>query len=436
MRPFFEGLAPDDLIKQDLSILRSYERLDTTEVIEELIFVQSVEGRSHNGSGAFSKRTYVNTTVDDVVKALGQDPRQIKQERQKLIDDIAEFVTDTLHERKRDRLINASGAPFLGVPFFRDRKVNARDILRGLYLGGLRDNPDIRKETESRYQVTIGCGECHLVDTKVMDEMGLDGERLAHEAHEEKITSYIEGGLIVQNGMEESPDLDGSIRYYYVRHRLGPGQSDDAAIVAAGILYNPDVALGVFLADAIDTLEKYAPFYKDQDQELAYYIGRGFKDLKVSKEDVYEMAYLSAIPQAQEELVPDSSLRYLLSVDPRTNRTALQTHLAFIEGRPVAEIPISFKRITSTQFYEYMRRRLVNVRRLDALTLPEMSIEELSRPVGELVHKQFIVVARDSQLKDVIKKFRESKSEIVIVVDKNHNVVGTLSATDLIHLAR
>ena len=50
---------------------------------------------------------------------------------------------------------------------------------------------------------------------------------------------------------------------------MGPGQSDDAAIVTAGLLYNVDVALGVFLADAIDTLEKYVPAYYDQDKALA-----------------------------------------------------------------------------------------------------------------------------------------------------------------------
>ena len=435
MKEFYSRVALPPFIRKDLSILRSYEKLDTTSAIEDLLFIQSIEGRAHNGSGAFDKQTFVNTSIEDIVKALDLNPATVKAARQKLIDDIAEFVHDTLGEGRRDRLITRSGDPFLGIPFFRDRKVNARDVLRGIYIGGLRDNPDIRKAAEAKYQIRIGCGACYLVDTRIMTAMRLDGERLAHEAHEDRISGYIEKGLIVQDGTE-SPALEDHIRYYYIRHRIGPGQSDDAAIVTSGILYNVDVALGVFLADAIDTLEKYAPVYKDQDQELAYFIGRGFKELGITREDVYEIAYLAAIPEAEEETVPDSSLRYLLSIDPRTNRTALQMHFGFIEGKSVAELPVSFKRILTTEFYEYVKRRLVNLRRVDAMSLPEVVVQELNRPIGEMARKNFIAITKDVSLAEAVRRFRESKSEVLVVTDRNGNVLGTLSAVDLIHYLR
>lgn len=432
VKKFLPRVAPPELIRADLGILKANDRLDTTKVIEQLLFIQSIEGRAHNGSGAFDKQTFVNTSIDDVVRALGLDAAAIKAERQRLIDDIAAFANDTLNEEKRDRLVTRTGEPFLGIPFFRDRRVNARDVLRGLYIGGLRDNPDLRKETEAKFNIKIGCGECRLVDTRVMTKMGLDGERLAHEPHEDRIAEFIEKGLIVRKGLEETPAAEDTLRYFYIRHRLGPGQSDDAAIVSAGVLYNSDVALGVFLADAIDTLEKYAPVYQDQDQELAFYIARGFKELRILREDVHEIAFLAAIPEAEENLVPDSSLRYLLSVDARTNRNAIETHLAFIEGRPIAEIPISFKRILTTQFYPYIKRRLLNARRLDSLSLPPISVEDLGRPIGDFLHKNFIVVPKEARLSEVVRKFRESKSEIVIVADKARHVIGTLSAADLI----
>jgi len=436
MREFYGGVAPKELILQDLKILASYDHLDTSEKIQELLFMQSVEGRSHNGAGVFTKRTYVNTTIDDIVQAVGYDPEGVKKQRQRLIDDIIQFVNDTFSSQKRDRLMNNQGEPFLGIPFFRDRKVNARDILRGLYIGGLRDNATIRKETEAIYKVKIGCGECYLVDIHKMESMNLDGEILAHEAHEDKIEQYIKDGLIMPPNQEIAKDETRVFRYYYVRHRIGPGQSDDAAVVVTGILYNVDVALGVFLSDAIDTLEKYAPQCKDQDQELSYYIARGFRDLKITMEDVYEITYLSSIPEAEEELIPDSSLRYLISIDTRSTRTAIQNHIAYIEGKPVSEISISFKRIMSTQFYEYIKRRLVNARRIDRLTVPELSIEQLKRQAGDLAHQNFIVVSKDKNLKDVVQKFKDSKSELVIVVDKKKNIIGTLSATDLINLSR
>lgn len=435
-KEFHARIASAELIRKDLGILRSYEKLDTTAVIEDLLFMQSIEGRAHNGSGAFDKRTFVNTTIDDIVRALGRDPVAVKAARQKLIDDIVHFVHDTLNEQKRDRLLSQSGEPFLGISFFRDRKVNARDVLRGIYIGGLRDNPDIRKAAEAKYQIRIGCGACYLVDTRIMTAMHLDGERLAHEAHEDRIAEFVEKGLIVQNGVEPAKTEGDHIRYYYIRHRIGPGQSDDAAIVTAGVLYNVDVALGVFLADAIDTLEKYVPVYKDQDQELAYFIARSFKDVRITLDDVYEIAYLAAIPEAEEELVPDSSLRYLLSLDPRTSRTALQMHIGFIEGKPIAELPVSFKRILSTQFYEYVKRRLVNLKRLGAMSVPDIVVEELNRPVGEMAHKSFITVTKDLSLVEAVRRFKESKSEVMIVLDRNGSVIGTLSAVDLIRYLR
>ncbi len=436
MNEFLSRVASAELIRKDLGILRSYEKLDTTAVIEDLLFMQSIEGRAHNGSGAFDKQTFVNPTIDDIVRSLGRDPAVVKAARQQLVDDIVHFVHDTMNDQKRDRLISQSGEPFLGVPFFRDRKVNARDVLRGIYIGGLRDNPDIRKAAEAKYQIRIGCGACYLVDTRVMTAMHLDGERLAHEAHENRIDEFAEKGLIVQDGVEHVKAAGDHVRYFYIRHRIGPGQSDDAAIVTAGILYNVDVALGVFLADAIDTLEKYAPVYKDQDQELAYFIARGFKDLRISLDDVYEIAYLAAIPEAEEELVPDSSLRYLFSLDPRTSRTALQMHLSFVEGKPIAELPVSFKRILSTQFYEYVKKRLVNLRRVAAMSLPDVVVEELNRPVGEMAHKSFTTVTKDLSLIDAVRKFKESKSDVMIVLDQKGNVVGTLSAVDLIRYLR
>jgi len=431
---FKKGIAPTALIRRDFDALRRSEKLRTTHEIQDFIFIQSVEGRSHNGSGVFSKRTYVNTTIDDVVRALNRDPDKVKQSRQALIDDIAAFVQSVINGEKRDRLVNASGEPFLGFEPFRERKVSDRDVLRGLYLGGLRDNVNVRKETEERYQFKIGCGECYLVNTRVMEEMGLDGEKLAHEPHEDEMEEFLESGLIVEGAGAEA--LNGELRYYYIRHRLGPGQSDDAAVVAAGILYSVDVALGIFLADAVDTLEKYAPEYKDQDQELGFFIGRTFRDLGISMDDVYELSYLCAIPESQEEFIPDSSLRYLLSEDYRSGLSTIESHLAFIEGKPVPAIPISFKRVLNTSFYEYLKKRLLNVRSLDRLAVPEIAVQELNRPVKELARENYVEVQEDESLAEAVRRFKESKKELIVVLDKNGRIKGTLSAADLIDLAK
>ena len=423
-------VAPKELVQADYEVLTSYEHLDTTPDIQDLLLIQSLEGRAHNGAGVFNKRTYVNTTIDDVVKALGRDPEEIKARRQALIDDIVQFAVDTMDGGKHDKLLNFHGEPILGIEFFKERHVNARDVLRGLYLGGLRDNPDIRKEAERIYQVKIGGGRCYVIDMKTMLEMNLDGEILAHDAHEEKIDEYIHRGLIVKTEGEVDPETQ---RYFYIRHRQGPGQSDDGAFIMAGILYNPDVALGVFLADVIDTLEKYAPTYKDQDGNLSFLIGRGFKDLKITMDDVYELVSLCAIPEADETMVPDSSLRYLLSIDSRVNRSAFRSHFDFIEGKPVMPLLVSFKRILSTHFYEYINRRLINVRKLEKLAMPGITVQEIEKPIVDILKKDFSVMMKDATIADVVKRFKETKSEIIIVQDKNMRIVGTITPADLYH---
>ncbi len=425
---FLHSVAPKELIQADFELLKSYEHLETTPEVEELLFMQSLEGRAHNGAGVFDTRTYVNTTIDDVVRALGRDPDVIKARRQALIDDIATFAGEVMHGEKRDRLVNENGDPFLGHPLFRERRVNSRDVLRGLYLGGLRDNPDVRKEAEQAYQVKIGGGRCYVVDVKTMLAMNLDGEKLAELAHEDKLEDYQGRGLIVSTEGTVDPKTQ---KYFYIRHRIGPGQSDDAAFVMAGVLYNPDVALGVFLADAIDTLEKYAPVFRDQDGNLAFQIARGFHALQISMDDVHELVSLSAIPEPEEHMVPDSSLRYLLAIDPRTSSSAFRNHLDFIEGRPVLPVPVSYKRILSTQFYEYINRRLLNVRNLEKFAIPNLSLKEMDRSVADLAKKDFAVIGKDATIADAVRKFKESKCELLILTDKNGKVVGLVKPADL-----
>ena len=423
-------VAPKELVRADYEILSSYDHLYTTPAIQDLLFIQSLEGRAHNGAGAFNKRTYVNTTIDDVVRALDRDPAEIKARRQSLIDDIVQFAVDTIDGVKRDKLINANGQPFLGMQLFKDRHVNARDVLRGLYMGGLRDNPDIRKEAEKAYQIRIGGGRCYVIDMKTMLDMKLDGELLAHDPHEEKIDEYIRRGLIVKTEGEVDPETQ---RYFYIRHRQGPGQSDDGAFIMAGILYNVDVAFGVFLADIIDTLEKYAPVYKDQDGNLSFLIGRAFQDLKLTMDDVYELVCLSSIPEVEELTVPDSSLRYLLSIDSRVQKSAFKSHLDFIEGKPVVPLLVSFKRILSTHFYEYINRRLINMKKFEKLAMPGITIQEIEKPIADILKKDFALVMKDATIGDVVRKFKETKCEIVIVQDKNMRIVGTISPSDLYH---
>src|SRR5437868_6942070 len=100
-----QSVAPKELIRADFELLSSYEHLETTPEIQSLLFMQSLEGRAHNGAGVFENRPFVNTTIDDVVRALDLDPDEIKAQRQALIDGIVNFAVDAMNGEKRDKLI-------------------------------------------------------------------------------------------------------------------------------------------------------------------------------------------------------------------------------------------------------------------------------------------------------------------------------------------
>ena len=428
-------LAPAELIQQDFHNLKTSERLYTIPRVEDLVFMQSIEGRSHNGAGSFNKRFYVNTTIDDIVSALGRSPKVVKTKRQELIDEIVEFVDSALADDPRERLVTRNGRPLLGIPQFKERTVNYHDILKGLYLGGLRDEPDIRKKTQELYSINIGFGKCYLVNTKVMDEMGLDGEMLAHNDHEDRLAYYRSCGLIADE-KKVKHSASKYVKYMYIRHHVGPGQSDDAAMVASGLMYNADVAIGVFLADAIDTFEKYVTHYRDQDGELAKYIKDNYKFLDVDEKDVYELAYVAAIPEGRTDEVPDSSLRYLLSVDQESGQSAFETHLNFIEGKPFLPIAISYKRILITQLYDFVADKLRSINKEVVFKIPEALAEELDSSVAKVMQRKFITVSPQTSLKAALQKVEARKGELIIVKDEFGNILGVINPADFLIFLR
>ncbi|MDD5423393.1 MAG: CBS domain-containing protein [Candidatus Omnitrophica bacterium] len=428
-------IAPRELINQDFHNLKTSERLCVIPRVEDLIMMQSIEGRAHNGAGSFNKRFYVNTTIDDIVSALGRSPRVVKAKRQELIDEIVEFVDSALADDPRDRLVTKNGKPLMGMPLFKERTVNYHDILKGLYLGGLRDDPDIRRKTQEIYGINIGYGKCYLVNTKYMEEMCLDGEMLAHQEQGDRINHYKSCGLIVDD-TKERHSKQKYIRYLYIRHHVGPGESDDAAMVVSGLLYNVDVALGVFLADAIDTLEKYVSVYRDQDKELADYIKDKYPFLDLDEEDACELSYLAAIPEDRVDEIPDSSLRYLLSVDQEAGQSSFETHLNFIEGKPFTPIAISYKRILISKLYDFIREKLKSIDKEIVFKIPEAFVKDLDSSVTKVMQRRFITVSPQTSLKSALQKVEARKGELIIVKDETGNILGVVNPSDFLVFLR
>lgn len=423
----------DELIRQDFEHLSKTTELDVSRESEDAILMQSVEGHAHNGAGMFHKRRFVNITISDIVAALNLDPVQVKAYRQSLIDEVHQYVEQVIRGNGSPRLLNSEGQPFLRAGRLKNITVNPASILKGLYLGGLRDDSEIRRDVEKEYNIRIGGGRSHFVDLRIMKHLNLDGERLAHEAHAEDIEEYQAAGMIV---LPERCQFQESefVRYFYIRDRLGPGQSDDAAIVCAGLLFDRDVGLGVFLADAIDTLEKFVVTYSDQDNVLARLISERYKDLDASIEDVHRLIYLSTIPEKNVDIVPDSSLRYLLSLDKKTKQTLLDCYLAFIEGKPLMPMVIWKSKITTTEFFSYINHRFLNFQAAEAHVASLPIAARLSRRVGEIMEPGVITVDTSASVSEAIQKMLGGNKNFLVVTQNGGKIVGVVKASDLLRV--
>jgi hypothetical protein len=355
------GVAPHEVVREDFEWLTSGTRLRTARAVEEAILMQSIEGHAHEGHAAFRGHPYVNTTMDDIVESLSRDARLITRHRQSLIDEIVAWARRAMAGEAGNLLVSEDGQCLLDIGLFRQVEVDPAQVLRGMYVGGLRDDIEVRRRAEAKYGLDVGGGRSYLVDIRRLRQMDLDARGLAKGAHEDQLDRYREEGLIV--GDEGERDRSKRLRYLYIRHRTGTGTSDDAAMLAAGRLFGPSGAVGAFLADAVDTLEKYAAVCADQDDKLARMIGEHWPELGVSEDDLLAVVYLCAMPPDPEGVVPDCSLRHMIEIDRNLDLTALESHLAHLQGRPCPPMKLDSPEVASSRFYAWFEERLRAVER-------------------------------------------------------------------------
>ena len=65
--------------------------------------------------------------------------------------------------------------------------------------------------------------------------------------------------------------------------------------------------------------------------------------------------------------------------------------------------------------------------------MPNLTVKELGRPAAEVAKKDFAVISKETTLAEAVRKFKETKCEILVVQDKSGKVIGTISPTDLLY---
>lgn len=351
-QPRLPGVAPQDVLYEDYAALDAKTMLRCTAEVEQLLLMQSIEGHAHEGHGLFHGRRYPNTTIDDVARSLRLNPDDVKEERQLLIDEVREFAERAVAGETLRFAVNTDGEPLLRCGSLRSVQIDTASVMRGLYVGGLRDGAEVRGLANRRYGIEMGYGECHLVDQEVLHRLGMDGYELARKGHEHELQRFRDAGMFAGQANEH-------VAYMYVRYKEGPGASDDAAIVMAGKLWGISAAVGCFLADAVDTLEKYVPRYSDQDSEIGELVA---KHVGLTIDDAVELAYLCAIPEEMQGRLPDDSLRHMLQIDRKQDQCPLESHLAYIAGGPYSPMVLDHGECNNIEFYDYIERRLLEFR--------------------------------------------------------------------------
>ncbi|MBI4974700.1 MAG: CBS domain-containing protein [Candidatus Omnitrophica bacterium] len=147
---------------------------------------------------------------------------------------------------------------------------------------------------------------------------------------------------------------------------------------------------------------------------------------------MYELAYLAAIPEERRDEIPDSSLRYLLTVDQETGQSTLETHLNFIEGKPFLPIAISYKKILISELYSFLIKKLKSISKEVVARVPEGFIKELDSSVAKVMQRNFITVSPQDSLKSALEKVEVRKSELIIVKDEFGNILGTINPGDFL----
>ncbi len=378
---FVVGTPFDDnfkkLVMADFSYMCDEFNLLIDDEAKKLLLLQSIQGHATEGHCCFEKAAYPQTTIEDIVNALDLEPEEVKAQRQVYIDEIFEFRDRILSGEKVKKYQNTEGEPLFRMPFFNHLEIeNPGAALLGISLASKMDNySQWRKKVEQKTGLYIGGGECIGVNIDEMNKRGMEMQDFKKKEYslEEKAKLEKEGLLV--NDVASSPNIVQS----YLRLSYGYGTSDDLAILLAGKLYGLDAAWGIFLCDAVDTWDKYAPFIhkNGQDEQLGYEIDDNKEVLlrhgKVLPREDDVLKFISLIAKDNYKKLDENntevvemkseSQRYLLQVNPSTGMSSIHSHMMFLMDLkpPKMNLGDNFRKITNSRMYNLFQEKFKQI---------------------------------------------------------------------------
>ena len=344
-------------VQEDLESMVSKVDLALDPTIWRILLVQSVVGHAQNGHCAFqgSEGNYKLASISDVIAAAGLNLHDTKERRQRIIDDVYNWVDRAL-DNKASRLV-LNNDPLLGANFLRNYHVDLEATLKGMVLAGFMDNYQARADTVDHYKTTItgrplviGGGETFLINAKKLAQIGIDYDFLAsHEHNNEALKLLEELGVIVKKKGGKR-----RIKSAYIRRMDGAGTSDDLAFIMVGKLYGR--MLGAFVVDAVDTYDKCVlhPIQGGFDEALGQYIQDEWRarhgEPLVKHEDIMRVIFYAAKLNDPKTRV-SSSHRYLVQNINDGPKPTIVNHIEHHRGNSVPKFPVGFARKPSTTLY-------------------------------------------------------------------------------------
>ncbi len=347
----------DRAIRNDYEGLLSEIPLVCDESFRAELLKRSLRGHASEGHSLFKKMGEIPNITDEYICSVLGDAKKTKEKSQEHINQIFDFLKRIMNGEKVKCLADKNGKPLFGIDFFAYAPIERQEhVLKGFVYGVRWDNYEWRKKVEEEWFARLGGGHCYAVDLGVMHNLGYDLKKLAGKSKkgdksiglEDKLEHFKKTGLIKKPNTQSTMQVVNG----YIRMKPGAGISDNLGYLNAGLLLGVEGFLGAFLADAVDTLDKFTPRIREQDEQSLTMIEDNAKQIqnlypaftlpteKETLDFIYAVMYNKKAkvdnPYSYKKNkrlkieLPDNSLRYFLQRG-KSGFCNLEDHLKFVQ---------------------------------------------------------------------------------------------------------